>query len=506
MKQLLRQAFCLVSISFFSTEASATWSIVVANRATGEVAVGSATCWDGQWLERLLPVVVPGVGVANNQATVDSSGQNRRLIWDELRRGTDPAAILALVQAQDGLFQNRQIAIVDLNGRSATHTGTSIPDAWNGHQSGANGDLIWSIQGNRLAGSPVIAAARYALLNTPGDLAERLMAAMLAARYMGGDGRCSCSTSYPASCGSPPPSFSKSAHVGFMIVARVGDLDGICDASSGCATGRYFMNLEVGGWQGSQPDPVLQLQSRMTAWRATLDGRPDQQQSTVHVDPIVLRSDGTAAGRLEIRLRDWRGLPLTHGGAQVTVTGQGQNEQSILFGEVTDHADGTYSLPLVTGIDSDLLTVRCVVDDGSGPITLYPFTEVAVAPADGLAADTSSISSSQGGQIRFDIDLGWALGGRPYVLLCSASGTVPGFHSHGTYIPLVYDNLVLASFLACGSARLPNSCGLLDPAGRGLAGALIGPGELSPLYPGELSFALVSPGYASNPVVVTIAP
>ena len=52
------------------------------------------------------------------------------------------------------------------------------------------------------------------------------MAAMQAARSMGGDGRCSCSPTLPTSCGSPPPSFTKSAHIAYMMVARAGDTEG----------------------------------------------------------------------------------------------------------------------------------------------------------------------------------------------------------------------------------------------------------------------------------------
>ena len=64
---------------------------------------------------------------------------------------------------------------------------------------------MYAIQGNILMGSPVILDVETALRNTPGDLSQKVMAAMEAARDMGGDGRCSCDEQFPESCGTPPP-------------------------------------------------------------------------------------------------------------------------------------------------------------------------------------------------------------------------------------------------------------------------------------------------------------
>ncbi|MFH0944126.1 MAG: DUF1028 domain-containing protein [Planctomycetota bacterium] len=497
----------MASVLLLCPSARATWSIVLADRGTGEVAVGCATCWDGQWLEQMLPVIQAGRGAANCQATVDSSGQNRGIIFDGLADAIDPAAVLSAVQAQDSLFGNRQIAIVDLAGKVATHTGAAIPDSWNGHLSGVDGDLVWSIQGNRLAGQPVVSAARDAVLCADGDLADRLMAGMRAAQAMGGDGRCSCSTGYPSSCGSPPPSFTKSAHVGFMIVARVGDLDGDCDASNGCATGRYYMNLEVGGWQGSQPDPVDQMQVQMDQWRASLIGRPDQLESTVEVDPPVLVAGGASPARITIRLQDWRGVQLASGGAAVTVLGVTASGEMLPIGEVSDHGDGTYSLPLAPVPRPGKLTLRCVVDDGTGPVQLHPARELIVAPAAGLSANRKQLSIKRGGEVRLGIDLSPAMAGRPYLLLCSASGTAPGFTLFKIHVPLVLDHVVLASWRLRGSMVLPGSVGLLNEHGRGLAALRLSPGGLYSFLPGSLSFSLLAgPGYASRPVVVELAP
>ena len=86
---------------------------------------------------------------------------------------------------------------------------------------------------------PVAARA----LQSGSESRDAAMAAMEAARAMGGDGRCSCSGSDPDGCGSPPPSFTKSAHTAFVVLARLGNTDGGCGQLDGCAAGNYYLSL-----------------------------------------------------------------------------------------------------------------------------------------------------------------------------------------------------------------------------------------------------------------------
>ncbi len=204
--------------------AHATWSIVIVDMRTREVAVASATCLTGFDLHANTPVVVVGVGGATAQSAVDSDGVNRTMIRDGFYAGLSPDEILAVLAVRDSSHQSRQYGMVDTLGRAVTFSGTQ-DGAWAGGRTGQSGDLVYAVQGNVLTGPPVVDAAVEAILTTPGDIAEKLMAAMDAARMMGGDGRCSCSSSNPPGCGSPPPSFTKSAHIAYMIVARIGDRD-----------------------------------------------------------------------------------------------------------------------------------------------------------------------------------------------------------------------------------------------------------------------------------------
>jgi len=208
-----------------SGSASATWSIVIVNTRTGEVAAASATCLTGFDLQANTPVMLTGIGAATAQSAVDSDSSNRTFIRDRLNFGTAPQDILAGLLTFDSSPQSRQYGMVDVAGRAATFTGTQA-GRWAGGRTGRVGDLVYAVQGNVLTGPPVVDFAVAAIENTPGDIPAKLMAAMEAARLYGGDGRCSCTTGTPDSCGSPPLTFTKSAHIAYMLIARAGDRDG----------------------------------------------------------------------------------------------------------------------------------------------------------------------------------------------------------------------------------------------------------------------------------------
>ncbi len=194
----------------FATRAHATWSILLVDIRTGEIAVGSATCLTNFDLRAGTPVLIPGVGAAAAQSAVDSTGSNRTLIRDLLASGAQTQDILAALSTFDPSHQSRQYGIVTALGDPATFTGLGA-GAWAGGATGViagagigGGDLYYAIQGNVLTGPSVVAAAVVAVESTPGDLAAKLMAGMEAARAQGGDGRCSCASGNPTGCGDPP--------------------------------------------------------------------------------------------------------------------------------------------------------------------------------------------------------------------------------------------------------------------------------------------------------------
>ena len=244
LRTIFRFAGATVAALAIVAPSCGTWSIIICDSETKEVAAGTVTCLTSYDLLAIVPVVVVEKGAAAVQAAADFNGIRRPIIFDQLMLGTPPAQILQMLEPITG-HQQRQYGIVDTTGQAVTFTGSQTY-AWAGGMIGSSGSMHYAIQGNILAGSCVVDAIEQAVLDTEGDIPAKLMAGMLAARATGGDGRCSCSQSNPTSCGCPVPSFIKSGHIGGMVVARPGDTDDpVCNAS-GCADARASRALVAG--------------------------------------------------------------------------------------------------------------------------------------------------------------------------------------------------------------------------------------------------------------------
>jgi hypothetical protein len=363
-RALVRAVFGLLFVLFLvlahSPRAHATWSITIADSETGEIAVGISTCLNNIDLLALAPVGVVGKGAGASQSIIDGDGMRRATIFAGLQSSIPPGDIFTSLAALPD-HEGRQYGIADTQGRTLSFTGSSNFAFANG-VTGSSGSLHYAVQGNILTGQPVIDAAEQALLTTPGDVPEKLMAAMQAARAMGGDGRCSCPGMDPTSCGSPPPSFTHSSINGGMVVARIGDIDDtLCDAN-GCVDGDYFMRLNVAGQMFSDPDPVLQLQTLFDAFRSNLEGRPDAIQSVVTFGP---------SGMTIVPL-DWRRGSVTVVIESLTVAHAPESDGLATIGSVVESPDGTFFVPLATSGTAGLDRFVVTVDDGIRPVVLMP--------------------------------------------------------------------------------------------------------------------------------------
>src|SRR5215212_7280501 len=253
--------------------ASATWSVIAIDRATGRVVIASATCVDRDdlFLPGVQAVVVPGKGVAACQASVDSTHTNQMLVFAELQKGTDPKAIVEMLSA-DPAFQSRQFGIVDLQGRHAGHSGLTngyVAQDVQGQVPGT--EIFYSIQGNILRPGMVVPNAVQAFLHTQGAITDRVMAAMEAADGSGGDSRCTCPP-WPTDGSKPKiPCDSKTAHVAYILMAEKGDSNG--DSHN---NGKYAMYINVSQPAPDHPkgikdnenlNPVKTLRLRYDAWR-----------------------------------------------------------------------------------------------------------------------------------------------------------------------------------------------------------------------------------------------
>jgi uncharacterized Ntn-hydrolase superfamily protein len=178
--------------------AFATWSIVAVDTAAGRVVIASATCLPqsafgrigARDLRDIQAAVVPGKGGAVGQALIDTSRANQKLLFQELGKGTEPAAILKLLRQSDAAFESRQFGIVDLEGRKSGFSGKENLQRSLSVGGSAAGGIHYQIQGNILANDDVVHDAARALAETRGALPDRVMAAMDAADARGGDRRC----------------------------------------------------------------------------------------------------------------------------------------------------------------------------------------------------------------------------------------------------------------------------------------------------------------------------
>ena len=158
-----------------------TWSITARDPETGAFGVIVASRFFS--VGTLVPHIRPGRCAVATQAFVSP-------LWgieaaDRLAAGESGEAIIADLKARDAGEWQRQIHMVDAEGRTNAHTGASCVD-WCGHVAGN----AVSVAGNMLAGPEVIAATLRAYEANPAlPFAERLMTAMEAGEAAGGDKR-----------------------------------------------------------------------------------------------------------------------------------------------------------------------------------------------------------------------------------------------------------------------------------------------------------------------------
>ncbi len=155
-----------------------TYSIVARDPGTGELGVAVQSHWFS--VGAMVPWAEAGVGAVATQSFVDPSYGPLGLALMKAGR-TAPEALAALLAADSGR-EVRQVGMVDAKGNVATHTGKlDIPAA--GGQAGKE----YVVQANLMEKPTVWPAMARAYESTPGDLAERLLAALDAAEAEGGD-------------------------------------------------------------------------------------------------------------------------------------------------------------------------------------------------------------------------------------------------------------------------------------------------------------------------------
>lgn len=158
----------------------ATFSIVARDPDTGDLGVGVQSKYFS--VGSVVPHARAGVGVVATQARGNVLFGPKGL--DMLEAGLPPKEVLDKLLEGDVEHEERQVGIIDAQGRAENFTGSkTIP--WAGGRTGEN----YAAQGNLLAGPQVVDAMAAAFETMQGDLATRLVMALAAGQAAGGDVR-----------------------------------------------------------------------------------------------------------------------------------------------------------------------------------------------------------------------------------------------------------------------------------------------------------------------------
>lgn len=160
------------------SELAHTFSIVARDPESGHLGVAVQSHWFS--VGSVVTWAEAGVGAVATQAMVEISYGPLGL--DLMRGGkTAPQALKALLAADEGQAL-RQVAMVDVDGRIAAHTGSRCI----AHASHTIGDSF-SAQANMMATPDVWPAMADAFRHSTGELPERMVAALEAGQAAGGD-------------------------------------------------------------------------------------------------------------------------------------------------------------------------------------------------------------------------------------------------------------------------------------------------------------------------------
>ena len=173
-------SLCLSPPAAFAAKPIATFSIVAWDSTTGDLGVAVQSKFFA--VGSVVPWARAGVGAVASQAFGNTSFGPKGL--DLLAAGRSPAEAMEALLADDTGRAQRQVGIVDANGRAASFTGEECM-TWAGGKEGVH----YAAQGNILAGPEVVAAMGHAFETTAGLLGDRLLAALDAGQAAGGDSR-----------------------------------------------------------------------------------------------------------------------------------------------------------------------------------------------------------------------------------------------------------------------------------------------------------------------------
>jgi len=200
---MIKKAFCIAGVLALGVSISAqqqraqdgvtindegnpqysTFSLCAIDPATGQS--GAAVTTRVPFVGRAVPHVRAGIGAVCTQASTVVEYGPRGL--DLMAKGVLPADAIKQLLADDAQRESRQLGMIDMQGRSAAHTGKQNND-WAGSKQGKN----YTTQANIMVGPEVLDAVSATFEATEGSgmpLAERMILALEAGYAKGGDKR-----------------------------------------------------------------------------------------------------------------------------------------------------------------------------------------------------------------------------------------------------------------------------------------------------------------------------
>ena len=248
-----------------------TWSVVAIDPETGDVGVAMASCVQNT-LADALGALVPGKGAAATQAGFNLANRNRvfaalkeGLTAEEvIQRAIDPAADSGIGGRQYGVvtMRNDTVRVAGFTGqpmvdRAASSAGTT----WAGIRADAKAGV--SVQGNTLVNEAVVAngLAAYKWDDPTGFnwITDRMMRALEAGSWAGGDVRCNTPTS------------RQTAATAMIIAARGTDQPYAADSlriSDQGTPKAPWLAISYAVPRGAD-NPLLELRKRYDEWRKT---------------------------------------------------------------------------------------------------------------------------------------------------------------------------------------------------------------------------------------------
>jgi len=171
---------------------ASTFSIVGIDLQNGDVGVAVQSKFPN--VRPIVPWAEAGAGAIATQSFVNVSYGPKGLTL--LRNGASAEEALRILIENDSARDSRQVGIIDAKGNSASWTGRDCFDwagALAGASTGGKGTVVtgkgFAAQGNTLVGKETVEALARTFQEKKGSLADKLVAALVAAGKAGGDRR-----------------------------------------------------------------------------------------------------------------------------------------------------------------------------------------------------------------------------------------------------------------------------------------------------------------------------